>query len=313
MELGRNFANKVWNACRFLQMKRSEIPPGTHASESWTPSTADRWIASRYHTTVTAATVALEEFRITEYAKILYDFIWRDFCDWYVEIVKVQFAEAESDAHRSALMEHAYRIIEGTLTLLHPVMPFLTEELWHGLFDAPASRSISVTAAPVANPETIDAPIEARFELLQNIVEAIRRQRAEMGIPPGERLDVHLSAPSDLVSFFTEQAAVITSLARVANLVVGSGLAKPDGSVADVVRGTEVFLVVAGKVDLEKERTRLTKERERLLSAISGVEKKLSNEAFVANAKPEVVESERRKLADWTDAVAKIERNLGSL
>jgi len=316
MELGRNFANKVWNACRFLQMKASEVSDQTShstSSHNYVLSSADVWIASRYNTTIRLATQALEDFRITEYAKVLYDFIWRDFCDWYVEIVKVQFVQAPSDAHRMTLMRHAFTIIEGSLTLLHPVMPFLTEELWHGLFDTSQDVSISTTSAPVVDATRIDPDGESRFEMLQQVVEAVRRQRAEMGIPPGERLDVHMNVPEPLVAFYQEQAPTITSLGRCAQLLIGSNIAKPEGSVADVVRGIEIFIVVAGKVDFEKERQRLTKEIERLIVAVAGVEKKLSNGSFVRNAKVEVVESERQKQRDWTDAISKIKRNLESL
>jgi valyl-tRNA synthetase len=192
-------------------------------------------------------------------------------------------------------------------------MPFITEELWHGLFNGDRTASISLTSSPTTDASRINESVEQRFEILQSVVEGMRRQRAEMGIPPGERLDVHLSVPESMVAFFNELAPAISALGRCGDLNIGTGVSKPEGSVADVVRGVEIFLIVAGKVDLEKERVRLTKERERLMAAIAGVEKKLANAAFVENAKPEVVEAERQKHKDWSDAVLKIERNLGSL
>ncbi len=313
MELGRNFANKVWNACRFLQLKRQEISDAATASTTYQPTTADRWIKSRYASTVRAASMALHEYRITEYAKILYDFIWRDFCDWYVEVVKVQLSTADDDHQRVALLNNAFEIIDGTLHLLHPVMPFITEELWHGLFGHPVERSISTSAAPQSRESDIDAGTEERFETLQLMVEALRRQRAEMGIPPGERLDVHISVRAEEKDFFASQGAIIAALARCADLVIGSDLDKPSGSVADVVRGNEIYLVVAGKIDFDKERARITKEIDRLTSALASVEKKLSNPSFVANAKPEIIETERQKKADWTDALEKLQRNLASI
>ena len=312
MEIGRNFANKVWNACRFLQMKRNEIGEAGIAG-TLEKSTADRWIESRYNTAVVTATKALQDYKITEYARTLYDFIWRDFCDWYVEIVKVQFTANEDPGYRTALMDHAFTIIEGTLKLLHPVMPFLTEELWHGLFGKEATESISLQGAPKADATMIDGEVEKNFELLQSVVEGLRRQRAEMGIPPGKRLPVHLSANTDLVDFLEEQRPVVSSLGRVSDLVIGSGLSKPPASVADVVKGIETFLVVEGAVDLDKEKERLQKELERLGKAIGGVQKKLSNEGFLKGAKPEIVEAEQKKLADWSDAKEKIERNLATL
>ena len=317
MELGRNFANKVWNACRFLQMKKAEVPgpksqdPSPLTAEQM--STADRWILSRYHTTVQAATAALAAYRITEYARILYDFIWRDFCDWYVEVVKVQYAGNDDAQYRQALMDHAFAIIDGALLLLHPVMPFITEELYHGLFDVAEDESISTRQAPVVDEALILPDVEHNFELLQSIVESLRRQRAEMQISPGQKLPVSISAPSDIVYFIEEQREIITSFARCSDLQIGTGLVKPSGAVADVVRGIEIFLVVEGAVDLAKERERLAKELERLAKAIGGVEKKLGNDAFVKGAKPEVVETERKKLRDWLDAKEKIEKNLTSL
>jgi valyl-tRNA synthetase len=313
MELGRNFANKVWNVCRFLQMKEQEIPSDVAASGDYQLSTADRWIRSRYASTVATARQHLEHYRITEYSKCLYDFIWRDFCDWYVEIVKVQSATAGSDAEKRAILAGAFDIIDGTLKLLHPVMPFLTEELWHGLYGHPTDESISVQQAPASNQSHIEPATEQRFETLQLVVEAMRRQRAEMGIPPSERLDVVMRVEPEHVDFFTEQHWIISSLARCASLTIASDAHKPEGSVADVVRGNEIFMVVAGKVDLEKERARMQKEITRLQGAIAGVEKKLSNASFVQNAKPEVVEVERQKLRDWSDALDKLTKNVAAL
>ena len=312
MEIGRNFGNKVWNACRFLQMKRQEIGDSSVAGE-FARSTADRWIESRYNTAVALATKALADYRLTEYARTLYDFIWRDFCDWYVEIVKVQFNANADPAYRTALLDHAYGMIDGTLRLLHPVMPFLTEELWHGLFNKPETESISVQQAPRADASRIDATVENNFALLQAIVEGLRRQRAEMEIPPGKKLPVHLSAEPTLASFLEEQRDVVTALARVDGLVIGTGLAKPPASVADVVRGVESFLIVEGAVDLDKEKERLEKELKRLQGAIGGIQKKLSNAGFLKGAKPEVVAAEEKKLLDWTDAMEKITRNLETL
>jgi len=313
MELGRNFANKVWNACRFLQLKEHEIDTQVSPQVDYQLTTADRWIGSRYASTIETARQHLSAYRITEYAKCLYDFIWRDFCDWYVEIVKVQISTAATEGTKRAVLANAFRIIEGTLKLLHPVMPFLTEELWHGLYGHDAALSISTQAAPVVQTDHLEPLTEQRFETLQLVVEAMRRQRAEMGIPPSERLDVTLRVDPEHVEFFHEQQAIITSLARCATLTISSDAKKPEGSVADVVRGNEIFMVVAGKVDLEKERVRMQKEISRLQGAISGVEKKLTNASFVQNAKPEVVATERQKLHDWTDAMEKLNRNLADL
>jgi valyl-tRNA synthetase len=319
MEIGRNFANKVWNACRFLQMKTAELKQFSiggdkpEAQEEFRMDAADIWIESRYHSTVLQATQALAAYRLTEYARTLYDFIWRDFCDWYVEIIKVQFFDATEEAQRSSLLRHAFSIIEGILKLLHPVMPFITEELWHGLYGKDQSQSISTEAAPTSDESKIDKKTEQQFEITQSLVEAIRRQRAEMAIPPGKLLPVTIRADKELVPLLQSLSRPISSLARCSELVIGTDSVKPSGSVADVVRGIEFYLVVEGSVDLGKERERLEKELQRLASAIGGVERKLSNEGFIRGAKPEVVETEKKKLSDWMDAKQKIEKNLSSL
>jgi valyl-tRNA synthetase len=170
-----------------------------------------------------------------------------------------------------------------------------------------------VQQAPASNQSHIEPATEQRFETLQLVVEAMRRQRAEMGIPPSERLDVVMRVEPEHVDFFTEQHSIISSLARCASLTIASDAHKPEGSVADVVRGNEIFMVVAGKVDLEKERARMQKEITRLQGAIAGVEKKLGNASFVQNAKPEVVEVERQKLRDWSDALDKLTKNVAAL
>ncbi|NQW28933.1 MAG: valine--tRNA ligase [Ignavibacteria bacterium] len=313
MELGRNFANKIWNACRFLQMKQDEIGDVTEGVSEFQHTTADKWIRSRYESTVAQASEALNNFRITEYARALYDFVWRDFCDWYVEIVKVQFAANQNAQYRKQLLDNAFGIIKGMLTLIHPVMPFLTEELWHELYDKSSAESIGTTAAPVSNSALIDSDIESKFELTQLLVEAVRRQRNEMNIPPSEKLPITVSAPEPLVEFFQEQKNVLQSLGRSNSVTIGSNVARPQGSVADVVRGIEFYLEVSSAVDMNKERERLQKEYVRLQGAIKGIEKKLSNEGFVKGANPDVVEQERKKLADWTETMEKIDKNLESI
>ena len=317
MELGRNFANKVWNACRFLQLKQDEAGQGAMAHIELT--TADKWIVSRYNSTIRDVSEALSTYRITEYAKMLYDFVWRDFCDWYVEIVKVRFARLASDEERRALISHALSIIEGTLTLLHPVMPFITEELHYQLYsptddiNSASKKFILNTNAPIVNEQEIRADVEQKFIMLQSVVEALRRQRSEMAIPPSTRLPVVLSADSDTCEFLEEQRPVIESLGRCSSLEIGTNIPKPPYSIADIVRGVECFLVVEGAVDLSKEKERLQKEVVRLGNAISGVQKKLHNEGFLRGASIEVIESERKKMSDWTEAKLKIEKNLATL
>ncbi|MFM8179735.1 MAG: valine--tRNA ligase, partial [Candidatus Kapaibacterium sp.] len=189
MEFGRNFANKMWNATRFLMMKAAEagatrptdgetaegsMADAGDAAPSRELTEADTWIRSRFHTTIALAHENLQSYRITEYARSLYDFIWKDFCDWYVEIMKVQFQRAGGQQERRELMDFALSVFNGAMALLHPVMPFITEEIWHVTGVRGDKDFLATSTMPVCREEYIDKAQEQRFELLQMVVEEIR-------------------------------------------------------------------------------------------------------------------------------------------
>jgi valyl-tRNA synthetase len=315
MELGRNFANKIWNAGRFLLMKQAEAGEGTvavlHPKEY---STADSWILSRFHSTVQSISDALENYRVTEYSKILYDFIWRDFCDWYVEIMKVQFASNDDAAYRQGLVAFALEIFDGILRLLHPVMPFITEELWLAIENRNDNDSISTSQAPECNREAIQPEIEQRFGLLQEIVEEIRRLRSNSNIPPQEKLPITLSTETEEVkTFISAQSKIIIALARCSAVTVGVSIPKPLQSSSSVYQGVEIHLELAGTIDIEKERLRLQKEFDRLSGLKKSFTAKLSNEGFLAKAPAHVVAAEQEKLAGIRESLAKVTANLETL
>jgi len=318
MELGRNFANKVWNAGRFLQMKAAElgevdIVASLDALPDSQRSEADRWILSRCASTIEAVEKALADHRITEYARVLYDAIWRDFCDWYIEDVKIRCASQADVDTKSRILGFAYAIYERFLALLHPVMPFITEELWHGLLGADDSAFIGIGNRLEVPNDAINQLVEHRFAVLQDVVESIRRQRNELMIPPSERVPIAIDAAQDYVDLLASQANLIRGLGRCSEVVVAHGLPKPPGSIVDVVRGMDVYMIVQGMVDLGKERIRLEKERDRLRNQISALDKKLSNERFVQGAPADVVEAERKKRSDWASTIEKLERNVAAL
>ncbi len=325
MEIGRNFANKIWNAGRFLMMKRDLVIKDVNIEGECRPlsenelSIADRWIRSRYNTTILKLKDALDRFKVTEYSKILYDFIWRDFCSWYVEIIKVQLDGAGDDPlYKHSLMKFTLDIYDGILKLIHPVMPFISEEIWH----LTASRgnnnntieSISLQAVPEGNDNLIDAELEAEFALVQSLVEEIRKLRSSMNLPPQQKLPVCFSCKDKIiVEFLGSQSGIIAKLAHCSDITTGIGLAKPDGAVASVVKEIEIFISAAGIIDIDKERERLQKEIKRLEGNIFGINKKLSNDRFVNNAPKEVVDRERKKLSDMTASLNTIKDNLSNL
>jgi valyl-tRNA synthetase len=299
-EIGRNFANKIWNAARFLLMNAEEIETDENLKDKFVDS-ADRWIVSRFHRTVEKFESALDNFDITGAAKIVYAYIWNDFCDWYLELIKTRLYSDDKEV-RSAVLTRALSLFEEMLKLIHPFMPFLSEELWHALAKRAEGESISVSEFPKANPDLIDEAAEGRIELVKSIVTALRNIRGEMNIPPSQKINAIVTI-SDLTDL---QKGYIKSLAKLENLEAVESAQKPHGSASAVIPNGEIYVPLEGIIDLEVEKKRLEKEIARLEGLVNGVNKKLANENFVKRAPAEVVERERMKLKDWQTALERI-------
>ena len=328
MEIGRNFANKIWNAGRFILMKQEQVnvtestdkeiphnPPlirGNLKDNEFT--LADKWIISRYNSTIRNVNDALDNFKVNDYTKILYDFIWRDFCDWYVEIIKVQMNGNFGAEYNQTLVKFAVELYEGILKLLHPIMPFITEEIWHLLYEHPDNESISLQRLPEMNESLIDSNLEENFEFLQSIVDEIRKLRALLNIPPQQKVNVSISAHNNSTfDLLDKEKSIIVTLAKCGELIVGMNISKPESSMGSVIRETEIFLIIDETIDIEKEKIRLNKEIDRLKRNIDGSEKKLSNDKFLGNAPEDVVLFEREKLNSMKESLKKVIINLESL
>ncbi len=299
-EIGRNFANKIWNAGRFLLMNAEEINVDENLKNNYVDS-ADKWILSKFNKTVKKFESALDSFDITGATKIAYAFIWNDFCDWYLELIKNRLYSGETEI-RSAVLTRAVSLFGEMLKLVHPFMPFITEELWQALDERKKGESISTSEFPVFNEELINEEAEEKIELVKGIVTAIRNIRGEMNIAPSKKVDALITTNSltDL------QKTYIKSLSKVENLLTGEELQKPSVSASAVVSGINIFVPLEGIIDLEVERNRLDKEINRLQNLLNGVNKKLSNENFLNRAPAEVVEKEKAKQRDWQEALGKV-------
>jgi valyl-tRNA synthetase len=311
---GRNFANKLWNAGRFALMTLGDAPRVPLDEVMGALEPADRWILSRFARTAREVTAALERFRFQDAGLRTYDFFWGDLADWYLELVKPRLrGELGGDSLRAAAATLA-EVLDGTLRLLHPVMPFITETVWQKLpraaGDAP---SLMVSRWPEPPPAWDDPRAEAWLEELRAVVGAVRNIRAEFGIAPGTRIPLVAAPASDEARAMLEGSRrALLDLARVEDLSFGSA----DGEVgaSAVLRsGTELFVPLAGVIDLDKERARLRAEATRLDGLASGTEKKLENESFVSRAPAEVVEKEREKLAGYRDQLDKLRVKLAAL
>jgi len=317
-EIGRNFANKIWNAFRFLQMKKNQYENDSTVKqeEGYTQDIFDKWIESRLNSTIRDYFKALDEYKINEASKALYDFIWRDFCDWYIELIKINTSEQPQFA--SVILNHAFIIFEKVLKLLHPVMPFITEELWQSLGDRKENESISVSDFPVLDDSKIDEDIENEVIIMQELVTAIRNLRSELNLAPTVKCDVVINCPNQKgKEQVLELEHYISSLARIENLeVVLPDEFKKLGkfkSIASVTNNYQVYIKVEGLIDIKQERQRLEKEIKRTESFLDSLNKKLSNENFLRKASEDVVEAEKKKQQDFSMKLDKLRVHLKDL
>jgi valyl-tRNA synthetase len=306
-DIGRNFANKIWNAGRFLLMNTQTIKLNNDLLNKHVDF-SDLWIQSRFNQTLKELNKAMENFEINSASKIIYSYVWNDFCDWFIELSKNRFY-AQDEEVRSAALIRALSYFEDLLKIVHPFMPFITEELWHLIKERKEGESILISEYPVVDENKINPPAEKEMEFVQNIITAIRNIRGEMNIPPSKAITVFIKT-SEVKSY---QVEYIKKLARVVNLTADPGIEKPKASVSAVIKDCEIFIPLEGLIDLDIERTRLKKEIERMENSLTGINKKLSNEKFVQNAAPEVVEKERSKKQEWELSLNKLKEILINL
>ncbi len=290
------FANKLWNASRFAMMNLdgrdySKINlTGLHLSD------ADRWILTRLTETISQTTKALENYRFNDAASILYAFTWHNFCDWYIELAKDDLYGEDARA-KQRVQEVLYTVIEHLLRLLHPLMPFITEEIWQALPGARPVASIMQADYPTGQGLPVDMEGATRMELVMDVVRAIRNVRGEMDVSPGRKIAAVLECKSvHDVEILEQGRAAICNLARVESLVVGTDVDRPAQSATQVVGDVEIFLPLAGLVDLVEEERRLEKEIAKVRKDVEMFTRKLANEKFVANAPAEVLAKDRAKL-----------------
>ena len=299
-EFGRNFANKIWNAGRFLVMNAEKIKLNNSLINEHIDFT-DKWISSRLNETLKIMETSLDKFEINNASKIIYSFVWNDFCDWYLELIKTRLY-SDNEEIKSAVLTRAIKIFEELLKIVHPFMPFITEELWHFVSGKEINESISQSKYPVTDPSQINSDIEKEMEFLQNIITAVRNIRGEMNIAPSLQLDVFIKTEK----INDEQLEYIKKLVKAKNITIGSKLVKPKASASKVINNCEIYIPLEGIIDIELERNRLQKEINRLEGSLIGIDKKLSNEKFFNNAPPEVVEKEKQKKEDWQNNIVKL-------
>ncbi|MEK6650494.1 MAG: valine--tRNA ligase [Bacteroidota bacterium] len=314
-EIGRNFANKMWNAGRFLLMNAQEICGGLPSIEEMPldkMDLADRWILSRLQSTIRNYNAELGAFRVNEVSKLLYGFVWHDFCDWYVELVKARFTGEEPAEIKQAVVTRALWVFDQALRMLHPFMPFITEELWQHIADRKGALLIS-SPFPAVDDDWIEESTERRMAFVQRVIEAVRTIRGENGLPPGKELMLQVVADDEHGQTIVNYRHYISRLIKASSVELISPDRKPSPAASSVVDGTELYVPLAGLIDFGAERARLEKEIARLRGVAEGIAKKLTNDAFVQRAPRDIVEKEREKRESVLGNIAKLEENLASL
>ncbi len=306
----RNFANKIWNAFRFSLMHF----PSTESLEAdlniSALELADRWILSRLTHVIGQVNTALAEYRFNDAAGALYQFFWHELCDWYIELVKLRI-EGEPE-HKETARQVLFRVLETTLRLLHPFMPFITEELWQSLPHKGAS--IMVAPYPHEQPEWIDETAERDMQCVQAVITAIRNIRSEMNISPLQKIRVLISAPqTDSRALLQTHAVYLTSLANLESLTIDPEIDKPASSATAVVGEVELFVPLVGLIDFTAEEQRLRRELEKVEKDLKASQAKLANEHFLQRAPAEVVTKEREKYEQFQVAYQKLKTALERL
>lgn len=312
VESTRNFANKLWNASRFVLMNLEGFDPA-YRPPAADYTLADRWILSRCAKTVQTVTENLEKFELGEAAKSLYDFIWSEYCDWYIELAKARLYDKESVMPRKAAQYVLCYVLERTLRLLHPFMPFITEEIWQHI--PHEGESIMVALWPSVEAAELDAGAEKEMGAVMEAIKAIRNMRSEVNVAPGKKSEVILHfTETALEAVFKENSGYLRTLAGTEPMtVLTPGREKPENAMAAVINGVEIYLPLKGLIDIEKESARLNKELAALENELKRVSGKLGNAGFVAKAPAEVVAKEKQKQKDFEEKRAAIHERLAYL
>ena len=315
-EIGRNFANKLWNACRFLMMKRGQLNEASVKPSPHKPEIFDKWIDSRLNSTINSYIEALEEYKINEASRSLYEFIWGDYCDWYIELIKIRTSQHPEFALE--IINKGFKVFENILKLLHPVMPYITEELWQSIAERRMNDSISISEFPGLDESLISDAIENEVRVMQEIVTSIRNLRSELLLAPSVKCNVIINCPGKREKRqVLELSSYIKELAKINELEITlEDELKDMGkfvSVTSVVNNYQVYIKVEGLIDIEQEKDRLNKEIDRTESYLKSLNKKLSNSNFLKKASEEVVNNEKKKREDMNSKLNKLREHYRAL
>ncbi len=317
-EIGRNFSNKLWNSFRFLTLNYSEneiselIKNYDFLNEENQLQIADRWILSRLHKTIDKVTTAIKEFHFNEAVDNIYSFFWREYCDWYLELIKPRLYGSDPEAKKFALGIGIF-CMRNIVKLLHPFIPFITEEIWQKTKLAD-EKDLIVSNWPEFDKTYFNDSSEKDMELIQQVISAVRNIRGEMHVPPAKKANVFIKcSDKNNLGLLAQNEIYLTSLAQLEKVELRENLEKPKHSASSVVANLEIFVPLEGLIDIDVEQKRLTKEVDRLENQIKSIKAKLMNQDFIKKAPDHVIEREKKKLIDFELNLEKVRVNLESL
>lgn len=311
MDAAWNFINKIWNASRYVIMNLAEDTP-SQLPDLDKLTLADQWILARLNTTVADVTRNFDKFEFGEAGRSLYNFIWNDFADWYIEMTKETL---NGGGDKAPVQQTLAYVLDQTLRLLQPIMPFVTEAIWQEMPDQAAKNAdFAITRYPVVHDELTNDAAETAFKSLQDLIVAVRNIRSEANAPMSTAIDLLIKTNDDnLIRIFNDNADYINRFAHPKSLTIAADVQAPDLAMSQVITGAEIYVPLAELIDIDDEIARLEGETKKFSGEVKRAQGKLSNEKFV-NAAPEaVVAAEREKLADWQAKLAATQERLTSL
>jgi len=305
-----NFANKIWNASRFALMNMDGLKY-EEIDLSGEKSVADKWILTRLNETIETVTRLSDRYEFGEVGRALYNFIWDDFCDWYIEMAKLPLYGEDEAAKKTTRSILAY-VLDNTMRLLHPFMPFITEEIWQNL--PHQGESITTASWPQADPALTDSEAADDMKLLVEVIRAVRNIRSEVNTPLSKKVDMFLKAKDEkTLKTLESNRGYIVRFCNPENLQIGLEVDAPEKAMTAVVTGLEIIMPLEGLINIDEEIARLQKEKEKLDKEVERVQKKLANEGFVKKAPEKVIEEERAKEKDYVEKRAAVEARINEL
>ena len=309
IEANRNFLNKIWNATRFILMNIEDEDLSNISLDSLTDT--DKWILSKCNTLAKEVTQNLESYDLGVALSKIYDFIWDEYCDWYIEMVKPRLYNKEDETRKSALYT-LKTVLINSLKLLHPFAPFVTEEIFTSIQDK--EETIMLSKWPEFKEELNFIKEEEKIELIKTAIKGIRNIRSEMNVPNSKKAQIIISSNNDLVNdTFKTSEVFFKPLAFASDIIIEEHKNAPEGAVSVVIPNGVLYMPFDELVDIEKELDRLNKEKEKLIKEVERVEKKLSNEGFVSKAPERVILEEKEKMNKYKDMLEKVKEQIKSL